>query len=126
VVGAALAGTQAREWLRGIRLGSTHITGVISAGRFYSQGKWVFWDVHDSARAVGIEHYSKLVVEVGNPRRTGDRSTDLTLARRAKPRTGQLPACRQCRAHGVVERCARSRRTLIRQTASALPSVARG
>ena len=34
-------------------------------------GKWVFWDVHDPANAIGIElrneHYSKLIVEVGNP-----------------------------------------------------------
>jgi hypothetical protein len=49
----------------------THIPGVITAGRFYSHGKWVFWDVHDPANAIGIElrneHYSKLIVEVGNP-----------------------------------------------------------
>jgi hypothetical protein len=70
VVGAALAETEAREWLRGIRLGGTHIPGVISAGRFYSHSKWVFWDVRDPAKAIGIElrdeHYSKLRVEVGN------------------------------------------------------------
>jgi hypothetical protein len=31
----------------------------------------VFWDVHDPAKAIGIqlhgEHYSKLVIEVGHP-----------------------------------------------------------
>ena len=47
VASAAPAETEAREWLHGIRLGGTHIPGVISAGRFYSHGKWVFWDVHD-------------------------------------------------------------------------------
>jgi hypothetical protein len=71
VVGADTAEAEAREWLHGIRLGGTHIPGVISAGRFYSHGKWVFWDVHDPAKAIGIElrdeHYSKLVIEAGNP-----------------------------------------------------------
>jgi len=69
----ASAEPEAREWLHGIRLGGTHIPGVISAGRFYSRGKWVFWDVHDPARAIGIElrdeHCTKLVVEVTNPQK---------------------------------------------------------
>ena len=74
VVGADTAEAEAREWLHGIRLGGTHIPGVISAGRFYSHGKhgkWVFWDVHDPAKAIGIElrdeHYSKLIVGTDNP-----------------------------------------------------------
>jgi len=71
VAAVAPAESKAREWLHGIRLGGTHIPGVITAGRFYSHGKWVFWDVHDPAKAIGIElrneHYSKLIVEVGNP-----------------------------------------------------------
>jgi hypothetical protein len=71
VVGADTAEAEAREWLHGIRLGGTHIPGVISAGRFYSHGKWVFWDVHDPAKAIGIElrdeRYSKLVVGADNP-----------------------------------------------------------
>ena len=71
VAAVAPAESEAREWLHGIRLGGTHIPGVITAGRFYSHGKWVFWDVHDPAKAIGIElrneHYSKLIVEVGNP-----------------------------------------------------------
>jgi hypothetical protein len=45
--------------------------GVISAGRFYSHGKWVFWDVHNAAKAFSIElrdeHYSKLVLESDDP-----------------------------------------------------------
>ena len=71
VAAVAPAESEAREWLHGIRLGATHIPGVITAGRFYSHGKWMFWDVHDPAKAIGIElrneHYSKLIVEVGNP-----------------------------------------------------------
>jgi hypothetical protein len=71
VVGVASATAEAREWLHGIWLGGTHIPGVISAGRFYSQGKWVFWDVHDPNKAIGIElrdeRYDKLVVEVADP-----------------------------------------------------------
>jgi hypothetical protein len=71
VAGAAPAAEEARRWLHGARLGGTHIPGVISAGRFYDHGSWVFWDVHDPAKAIGIdlrgEHYSKLVIEVENP-----------------------------------------------------------
>jgi len=71
VAGAAPAEAEAREWLHGIRVGGTHIPGVISAGRFYSHGTWVLWDVHDPAKAIGIElrdeHYTKLVIQAGNP-----------------------------------------------------------
>jgi hypothetical protein len=71
VAAVAPAESEAREWLHGIRLGGTHIPGVITAGRFYSHGKWVFWDMHDPAKAICIElrneHYSKLIVEVDNP-----------------------------------------------------------
>lgn len=42
VASAAPAEAGAREWLHGIRPGGTHIPGVISAGRFYSHGTWVF------------------------------------------------------------------------------------
>jgi hypothetical protein len=48
-----------------------HILGVVSAGRFYSDGRLVFWDVHDPERAIGIElrdePYGRLVLEVGDP-----------------------------------------------------------
>ncbi|MGN6794355.1 MAG: hypothetical protein ACTHJW_18375 [Streptosporangiaceae bacterium] len=68
VAGAAPAEAEARKWLHGVRLGGTHIPGVISAGRFYEHGSWVFWDVHDPAKAIAIalrgNRYSKLVVEV--------------------------------------------------------------
>ena len=71
VVGVTAAPGDAREWLHGVRLGGTHIPGVISAGRFYSHGRWVFWDVHDPDKAIGIElrdeRYDKLVVEVADP-----------------------------------------------------------
>ena len=71
VVGAAEAEDEARQWLHGIRLAGTHVPGVISAGRFYSHGKWVFWDVHHPAKAFRIElrdeHYSKLVLESDDP-----------------------------------------------------------
>lgn len=71
VVGATSATAEAREWLHGLRLGGTHLPGVVSAGRFYSDGKWVFWDVHDPDKAIAIElrdeRYSKLVIEVDDP-----------------------------------------------------------
>jgi hypothetical protein len=71
VAGAEPAEADARQWLHGIRLGGTHLPGVISAGRFYEHGQWVFWDVHHPERAIAItlrdERYSRLVVEVDDP-----------------------------------------------------------
>ena len=71
VAGAGPAEAEARQWLHGARLGGTHVPGVLSAGRFYSHGRWVFWDVHHPAKAIGIdlrdERYSKLVIEADDP-----------------------------------------------------------
>jgi hypothetical protein len=62
---------EARKWLRGIRVGGTHVPGLISAGTFHSRGQWVSWDVHDPEKAIGIhlrdERYGKLVIEVADP-----------------------------------------------------------
>jgi hypothetical protein len=121
VAAVAPAESEAREWLHGIRLGGTHIPGVITAGRFYSHGKWAFWDVHDPAKAIGIElrneHYSKLIVEVGNPedqisqirQATGQtlgsngwpaaaHLKPPTAGQRPGPRTHRLPASHRGRA----------------------------
>lgn len=90
IVSTGTAEAEAREWLHGIRLGGTHIPGVISAGRFYSHGKWVFWDVHDPAKAIGIElrdeHYSKLIIEADNP------EDQIKCIREALPKA-QLEVC---------------------------------
>lgn len=71
LVGAEPAEAEAREWIHGIRLGGTHIPGVISAGRFYEHGRLVFWDVHNPERAIAInlrdERYSRLIIEVEDP-----------------------------------------------------------
>jgi hypothetical protein len=57
---------------KGVRLGGTSLPGVITAGTFRSAGEWVFWDVHNPAGAIVIqladERYSRLVVEVADPR----------------------------------------------------------
>jgi hypothetical protein len=72
VVSAASAGPEAHSWLHGIRAGGAHVPGVISAGRFYSHGQQVFWDVHDPDKAIGIdlrdERYARLVIEVSDPK----------------------------------------------------------
>jgi len=58
----------------GIRVCGTGFPGVISAGRYYQQGQWVFWDVHDKERAIVIdlqnEDYATLVLEVEDPDET--------------------------------------------------------
>ncbi|MEU7854513.1 hypothetical protein [Nonomuraea sp. NPDC049141] len=49
---------------------------MITAGTFHLDGERVFWDVHDAAKAVVIEladeRYTRLVVEVDDPRATVD------------------------------------------------------
>ncbi|MGH9024853.1 MAG: hypothetical protein ACRDWD_01870 [Acidimicrobiia bacterium] len=54
----------------GFRTGGTHVPGVISAGRFYTHGQHVFWDVHHPDRAIAIslrdERFDKLSVEVAD------------------------------------------------------------
>lgn len=71
VTGAGSAEAEARKWLHGVRLVGTEVPGVLAAGRFYSHGEWVFWDVHHPAKAIGIdlhdEHYSRLVIEADDP-----------------------------------------------------------
>jgi hypothetical protein len=71
VVSAAAASAEARSWPDGIGVGGAHIPGVVSAGRFYSGGQLVFWDVHDADKAIGVElrdeRYARLVIEVADP-----------------------------------------------------------
>lgn len=64
----------ARHWWKGLRLGGTHVPGVIAAGTFYQHGDWIFWDVHHPENVLVAElhdeHYAKLIVEVANPAET--------------------------------------------------------
>jgi len=50
----------------------TNITGVLTAGTFYQDGKRVFWDVHNPENTVVIalkgERYNDLIVEVADPK----------------------------------------------------------
>jgi hypothetical protein len=62
---------EAHQFWHGLRVGGTHLPGVITAGRFVQHGEWAFWDVHDPAKAIAIrlhdEHYAKLVIGVEDP-----------------------------------------------------------
>src|SRR5882757_9868106 len=59
---------------KGFRSPGTRLPGVITAGTFHIDGERVFWDVHDPANAVIIEladeRYTRLVVQVPDPRAT--------------------------------------------------------
>jgi hypothetical protein len=61
----------ARGWWHGLRLPGTQIPGILTAGSFYQDGAFVFYDVHDPERTVVIdldhEHYKRLVIEVTDP-----------------------------------------------------------
>ena len=71
VVGAEIDPEVAQGWRKGLRAPGTHVPGVITAGTFYQEGERVFWDVHDSEKAVVIhlkdERYARLVIEVDEP-----------------------------------------------------------
>lgn len=58
----------------GFRALGTCVPGVITAGTFLQEGSWVFWDVHDPAKAIAVdlrdERYSKLIIEVADPAAT--------------------------------------------------------
>ena len=59
---------------KGLRGPGAHVPGVIVAGTFHHDGQRVFWDVHNTAKAIVIEldddTYQRLVIEVTDPRAT--------------------------------------------------------
>jgi hypothetical protein len=61
----------AEERVRGMRLPGTYLPGIITAGSFLHEGRWVFWDVHEPEKAIAIdlqdERFSALVIEVADP-----------------------------------------------------------
>jgi hypothetical protein len=71
ITGVRADPSAAHGWWHGFRLGGTNLPGVLTAGTFYHQGGFVFWDVHDPARTIVVdlahEHYRALVIEVADP-----------------------------------------------------------
>ena len=59
---------------KGLRGPGAHVPGVIVAGTFHHDGQRVFWDVHNTAKAIVIElnddTYQRLIIEVTDPRAT--------------------------------------------------------
>lgn len=55
----------------GLKLAGARLGERLIAGSFRQDGKTVFWDVHDPAKAIVIdlhdEHYGSLIVEVEDP-----------------------------------------------------------
>jgi len=56
---------------RSIRLPGAYMPGIAIAGRFYREGRWLFWNIRKGERAITIaldhEDYVSLVVEVEDP-----------------------------------------------------------
>lgn len=77
----------ARGWWHGFKLPGTQIPGLLTAGTFYQSGGVVFYDVHDPERTIVLEldheHYTRLVIEVEDPRATVE-LLQSALARPAK------------------------------------------
>lgn len=57
---------------KGVRAPGTHVPGVITAGTWQHEGERIFWDVRNPEKAIVIEladeRYTRLVVEVDDPR----------------------------------------------------------
>ena len=74
VLGAEANPRAASERPKGLRLPASYVPGIITAGTFYRDGEWEFWDLHDPQKAIVIrlkdERYARLVVEVENPSAT--------------------------------------------------------
>ena len=64
----------ARGWWHGLKVGGSQIPGVLTAGTFYQDRGWVFYDVHDPENTIVLEldheHYKRLVIEVADPAAT--------------------------------------------------------
>ena len=64
----------ARGWWHGLKLPGSSIPGLLTAGSFFQQGEWVFFDVHDPEQTVVLEleheHYKRLVIQVADPAAT--------------------------------------------------------
>lgn len=60
-----------KGWWKGFRAPGTHVPGLLTAGTFYQDDKRIFWDVHDTEKAVIIDvvhdEYNQLIVEVEDP-----------------------------------------------------------
>ncbi len=62
----------ARERLKSsLRLPGTYLPGIITAGSYREDGRWMFWDVHSGEQAITIwiehERYDAIIVDVDEP-----------------------------------------------------------
>jgi hypothetical protein len=62
----------AMGWFQGLKVAGTDLPTIFRAGTFYQQGEWVFWDVYEPEKTIVIEldheSYSKLIIEVADPK----------------------------------------------------------
>ncbi len=58
------------DW-HSLRVPGVSLPGMIKVGSYFSNGQWVFYDVHDPSKTINIriadERYTRLVVEVVDP-----------------------------------------------------------
>ena len=80
----------AKGWWHGLRLPGTNLPGVLTAGTFYQDKEWAFWDVHNPDNTIVItlrdESYQKLIIEVED---TDKAIADITAS---LPRSAESPA----------------------------------
>jgi hypothetical protein len=84
VEGAEADAEEARRKWHGIMERGIWVPGPITAGTYYQEGEWVFWDVHGPEKTVVIrlrdERYARLVIEVEDPESTAARVNEAAKA----------------------------------------------
>lgn len=63
---------EARDHLReSLRLGGTHLPGIVTAGSYVEHGRWMFWNIHSGEHAITLwlhhDRFDAIVVDVADP-----------------------------------------------------------
>jgi hypothetical protein len=69
--GVTIRSEETQKWWHGWKVLGTDMPGLIAAGLFAVNGKWVFWDIVHPENAIEIdlayETYDRLLIEVPDP-----------------------------------------------------------
>lgn len=85
IKGARVDDEAAKGWWHGVKVGGTNIPGVITAGAFYTSGRFVFYDTHEPEQTIVVdlnhETYDALILQVRDPAGAVKLITDATSNR---------------------------------------------
>ena len=85
IKGARVDDDAAKGWWHGVKVGGADIPGVITAGAFYTKGRFVFYDTHKPEHTIVVdlnhETYDALILQVRDPAGAVKLITDATSNR---------------------------------------------